>query len=495
MLRRRADDVLVALALVACAGLCLSFRYVPMVDLPQHYAMVSILVHGADPAWGFAHRYTTDFLHRPYASVYWIGAALASVMPLAAAMRIVVAGCTVAPFVGATLLLAALGRPRVWALASIPFVFGSLWHWGFLNFLLGTGVFLAGLALVVLSARHPSRRLDASLLALSFGLLFTHVHGLAMLLLFAPLFSWLACETPGVRPCLRPLWPLAPSLIAGLVLVAPTWARVEGTWQEMNPGATERIQRFPEFLEGGLRNPWPTTWTLVFAGIAALGVALGGAWPFSRRARIGLGAALVAQLAMYFLLPVSTRSVAYVAPRHALLALLLALPLLPNPAPGMTKALVRTTCTLAAVVSIVVAGLHLECFDHEARDFDGVLAAMQPDRRVASLVFARSSRCCGARTFPFNHFAAYYQAEHGGDLDRSLASRWNIPVRYRDDYARYAEREQVEWAPQLFTAEDARHFEYVLLRGPDQVPPRLGLRKVTTSGAWSLFENPDPVTP
>ena len=51
-----------------------------MVDLPQHYAMVSILLHRADPSWGFAQRYTTDFLHRPYATVYWMGAALGSVM-------------------------------------------------------------------------------------------------------------------------------------------------------------------------------------------------------------------------------------------------------------------------------------------------------------------------------------------------------------------------------------------------------------------------------
>ena len=82
-------------ALAGCAVLCLAFRYLPMVDVPQHYAMVSIMLHHGDPAWGFAQRYTFDFFGRPYATVYWLGAALGLVMPLGAAMRIVIAACTV----------------------------------------------------------------------------------------------------------------------------------------------------------------------------------------------------------------------------------------------------------------------------------------------------------------------------------------------------------------------------------------------------------------
>ena len=58
------------LALAGCAALCLAFRYLPMGDVPQHSAMVSIMLHHGDPAWGFAQRYTFDFLGRPYATVY-----------------------------------------------------------------------------------------------------------------------------------------------------------------------------------------------------------------------------------------------------------------------------------------------------------------------------------------------------------------------------------------------------------------------------------------
>lgn len=258
MPRRRVDDLLVAVALAAVAVLCVAFRYLPMVDLPQHYAMVSILLHRTDPAWGFAQRYTTDFLHRPYATVYWLGEALGWVMPLGAAMRIVVAVCTVAPLAGAAALLAAIGRPRVWLLPVIPFAFGSLWHWGFLNFLLGTGMFLGGLALVVVAVQRPSRWASACLGVLGLALFCTHFHGLVMLLLFAPLFAWAwRDEQAGRAPLVRTLAPLAPSAVAAAAFVLVTWAQAQGQWAQMNPGLGERVDRFSDFLGTGLPDPWP----------------------------------------------------------------------------------------------------------------------------------------------------------------------------------------------------------------------------------------------
>src|SRR6185312_12063525 len=108
-------------------------------------------------------RFAFDLLHRPYASVYLVAAALAKVMPLAAAMRIVVAACTIIPVVGLRMLLAATERPRHLALLAVPFAFGSLWFWGFLNFIAGTGLMLVALALVVRIAREPTRRTQRSI--------------------------------------------------------------------------------------------------------------------------------------------------------------------------------------------------------------------------------------------------------------------------------------------------------------------------------------------
>lgn len=490
----RTDDVLVAAALAACAVLCVAFRYLPMVDLPQHDAMVSIILHRGDPAWGFAQRYTTDFLHRPYATVYWLGAALASVMPLGVAMRVVVALCTIAPFAGAQALLVATHRPRVWLLPAIPFAFGSLWHWGFLNFLLGTGLFLGGLALVVVVAARSSRRATIALGVLAFVLFLTHFHGLVMLLVFAPVFVWgWRGSDGGVAPYVRALAPLIPAALAAGLFVVVTWAQAKGDWPYMNPGLPDRLARFPEFLAAGLPDPWPLAELLVFLAVAAASIGLGRAAWVRGRPRAALTVAFAGQAGMYLLLPLNTSTATYVSARHALLVVLLALPLLPSLA-GWRAAASRAACVVVAGVGLVAVGRHLDCFDHEARDFDGVLAAMAPARRVASLVFVNGSRCTHRATFPYLHFAAYYQAEKGGDLSRLLATVWNIPVRYRSDYRRYAVREEVEWAPRLFTPEDARHFDYVLVRGgPPRPPPAFGLTEVARSGAWALFEKRDAI--
>jgi hypothetical protein len=492
---KRADDVLVALALAACAALCLAFRYLPMVDLPQHYAMVSILFHRGDPAWDFGQRYTTDFLHRPYATVYWVGEALGWVMPLGAAMRIVVAVCTVAPLAGAYALLAATRRPRTWLLPAVPFAFGSLWHWGFLNFLLGTGMFLAGLGLVIVAIERPSRAASAGVGVLGIALFFTHFHGLVMLLMFAPVFAWAWNRAPGRAPYVRALAPLAPSAVAAAAFVLVTWAQAEGSWAQMNPGLGERLERFPEFLGAGLPDPWPEAGLIAFVAVAAVGLVLGTSRPLARRALAALAIALAAQVAMYLLLPLNTNTATYVSARHALLVVLLALPLLPELEGWRAKA-VRVAAALAATVGLVAVGRHLVCFDGEARDFDGVLAQMQPARRVLPMVFARSGGCVDPKMFPYLHFAAYYQAAEGGELARSFAVVWNVPVRYRADYRRYPIHEEIEWAPSQITPEDVRHFDYALVRGgPPRLPPELGLQLVTRSGAWSLYENPAALPP
>lgn len=493
----RLEGWLFYVAVAVVAAFCLSFRYLPMVDLPQHYAMVSIFTHYHDPAYGFEPRYTFDLLGRPYATVYLLGAGLAKLMPLGAAMRIVVATCTVAPVLGARALLAATGRPRVWALLAVPFSFGSVWFWGFLNFLAGTGVFLAGLAVVVTSARTGSRRAAVGLGVLALVELFTHVHGLFMLLALAPLFAWgWRRDGDSWRATLRTMLPLAPAAIAAVLFVLSTWRQAVGAWPAMDPGVGERIERFPEFLAAGLPSPWPLASLLALAGVAAVAVLLRDPdQAAARRHKIVLGGALASQILLYFVLPLNTSTATYVSARHALLVLLLVLPVLPQVRRPRVALAAASTFALAGLLD---AGIHLARFDREARDFDPILDAMQPNRRVASLIFENGSTHVHSTTFPYLHFAGYYQAARGGDLARSFAVVWNVPVRYRDDYPRYAISDDVEWQPRLFSpSEDLPHYDYVLVRGRNfpPPPPESGLIVVARSGAWTLVENPFALQP
>jgi len=493
----RVEDWLFYVAVAAVAAFCLVFSYLPMVDLPQHYAMVSIFRNYDDPAYGFEQRYTFDLLGRPYATVYLFGAGLAKLVPLEAAMRIVVAACTVAPVLGVRALLAATGRPRVWALLAVPFAFGSVWYWGFLNFLAGTGLCLAGLALVVTSARTGSRRAAIALGVLGLVELFTHVHGLFMLLALAPVFAWgWRPDGDSWRSVLRTVLPLAPAAIATAVFVLSTWRQAVGAWPAMDPGAGERIARFPDFLAAGLPAPWPVAALCALAGVAAIALLVRDRQQAAvRRQRLALGAALAGQLLLYFVLPLNTSTATYVSARHALLIMLFSLPLLPH---VRRPRIALAAAGAFALAGLIVAGIQLARFDREAREFDPILAAMKPNRRVASLIFDKRGEHVHAATFPYLHYAGYYQAARGGDLARSFAVVWNVPVRYRDDYPRYAINDDVEWQPRLFSpTQDLPHYDYIVIRGGNvpPPPPESGLVVVTQSGAWTLVENPQALPP
>lgn len=494
---RRLDDALVAVGFLAAVVLCLAFRYLPMIDLPQHYAMVSILAHHGDAAYGFAQRYTFDFVGRPYATVYLLGAGLAKLMPLGAAMRIVVATCTLAPLAGTYALLRAIDRPRIYALLALPFAFGALWHWGFLNFLLGTGLFLALLALVVHAAQRPSTKLRVAIGLLAILLLFTHVHGLFMLFGLAPLFAWAwRDQHTSTLGSLRTCLPLVPAALLAGFFVLTTWTHADGTWSYLYPGLSERIRRFPEFLGAGVRAPWPAISLAVFAGLLIGLVILGGRKAAPRgRQLVVLGFALVSQIAFYLALPLNTKTATFLSARHAILCIVFALLLAPALAGGRL-AIARAAVVAFAAVALVVVGVHLRRFDAEARDYDGILAHAQPNRRVVSLIFDPRSPTTHPFVFPYLHFAAYYQAAYGGDLSRSFALVWNVPIRYRADYPRYAIDERIEFNPRAFSLErDLPHFDYVLTRSPRPIvfPPQAGLTRVAASGMWTLWENPSAV--
>ncbi len=481
-------------ALSAIFIACLAFRYLPMVDLPQHYAMVSILRHHGDPAWGFAQRYTFDFLGRPYATVYWLGWALSWVLPLAGAMRLVVAICTVAPFAGLWALLVATERPRYPLLLVLPFAFGSIWHWGFLNFLLGTGLFLAGLAVVVVIARGTSRRAPVALGVLGPVLLLTHFHGLVMLLLVAPLFAVGFAPAGGRRRALlRVVAPLVPAGLLASAFVLLTWRQAEGSWAQMSPPLAERAARFSEFLAAGVAEPWPDVFCVLVV-VALVATRVLGADRMTAPQRFTLVAALAVQLLLYAVLPLNTNTATYVSARHALLVALFVVPLFPDSV-GRVRVVATVGSVLVFLVGFGVGARHLACFNREARDFDAIVPAMAPNKRALSLIFSRGSACAHRATFPYLHFVAYYQAARGGELSRSFAVVWNVPIRYRADYHRYPLREQLEWVPQQVSPNDVRHFDYVVTRGRPRWSPAIEVREVLRSGEWTLFEVPSPLPP
>ncbi len=487
---QRAETWGFAAAAAAVVALCLTFRYLPMMDVPEHAAMTSIIALHDDPVRGFQERFTFDFLKRPYLTVYFAAAGLSWLTGVRVALRVAIALCTVAPLLGLWLLLREARRPRVWAIALAPLCFGNLWHWGFLNFLLGTGLMLAGLALAVRLAFWPTALRTLALAALAPVVLVTHFHAFALLVLLAPV-AVLGYAHRRWRALLLAAAALLPSVAAFAALVVVTWGQAPAEAPALTAGPLERALRFPEFLAAGLPAPW--------AELCAGALALLAVLAFLLRERKGerapllvLGALVAAQVALYFALPLNAPTATYLSPRQALLAAL-ALPLL-LPAPGAKWRWLAwvTACALAAGGLGAVA-VHLKAFDEEAREVDPVLEAMAPNRRVVALLFDRRSRHAHPATLPYHHFAAWYQADKGGDVSFSFARLWNIPVKYRQPP--YALRPAVEWQPLAFSlARDLPHFDYVLVRShnPPGFPIGTPLKRLAASGPWSVWERTGP---
>jgi hypothetical protein len=312
------------------------------------------------------------------------------------------------------------------------------------------------------------------------------------LIALAPVLAWGFRRGDSVlRPVVRACLPIVPAGLGTLAFVIITWSQAVGSWQRMELSLVDRVRVFPDFLAAGVPSPWPGIACAVLVAAVALSIVLRdrGATPAPRRAWVALALAFGGQVLLYFVLPLNTPTATYVSARHALLVVLFGLPLLP--AVNHVAARIAFAAVFAAM-GLTFVLVELARFDGEARSFDPIVEAMKPNRRVAPLIFEKGSPHVHPRTFPYLHFAGYYQAAKGGDLARTFAVVWNVPVRYRADYRRHEVPEDVEWDPRLFSPKrDLPHFDYLIVRGPEFTPRAdSGLVVVARSGPWTLIENP-----
>lgn len=164
---------------------CVVFRYLPMVDLPQHEAVVSMMLHLRDPAWAFDSYYEWAPTRTLYLAPYLLAAALAQVMPLHRAINCIVFVSVIAYPVGVLLYLRALNRPAWVGLVALPVVYNQSFFWGFVNFNFAIGLAFITIALSV-GYWTKRRALVVSLLTIVIAL--THIYGLLLLTAYAALW-------------------------------------------------------------------------------------------------------------------------------------------------------------------------------------------------------------------------------------------------------------------------------------------------------------------
>jgi hypothetical protein len=471
-----------------CAAVALiplwTVKYLPMIDLPQHAAQLSIWRHLHDPAYGFAGQFEL-FWSEPYLLGYLLAMALTPIVSVATAVKIVLSVYIVGFPWSMEQLLAQAGGDRRWALMGFPLAFGYAFGWGFFPYLAAMPLALLLVAMAFRYARCPSWPTALVLAAMGCLLYVAHLLVLGIGTAAAGLVI-LARSIPavGVRRALLRLAPLAvpwPAVVAWMCWMRAHYAQTRSAtvWAI----GLERPAWFPSVLLGQAGD--------LEAGLMAIllvaAIALARPRPSRDPAR---WLPAVVLLALYLAAPLVAFGTFYVYPRFAVFAFVFALAAFDAPRDAARARLSGLLLLGGALIWLAVLGVRHRAFDEEARTFDAVMQRMEPNRRAVALTFDPTSRW--VKGVPYLHFLAWYQVEKGGVLGFSFASFSGMMARYRPG-AEPPMTAGLEWYPGRFSWERDGGFDYYVVRAPVDIGPELArgaaapLRLEVRSGPWWLF--------
>jgi hypothetical protein len=478
-------------------------KHLPFTDLPEHVAVVSSLVHRADPAFHVREHYAFAFPRSQYVLFHLVAAAITIVVrdpELATRLLLAVVGIAY-PFS----LRALLGALRVDRRLAI---FGALVFWnralaiGFLPFAASVPVLVYALANVVENAEAPTVRRKLTLVLLSVALFYLHVSSFIVLVVTAVVLSValgvVRSGRAGVVASLRSLLWLGPSfacvaawLALGRLSISHDSFPRSGEISYMS--ARESLFVFPMWIHDIWHSHVDDMCALVWWGCLLAMVVSSVRGPAESLRTLGVRLLpLVCALAVYFGTPFQAGVGVMLNVRLApLLALFAVLPLRPARGPWTNVPLALVAC--ATVTMSVASAIEIhQCDEEEVAGLDALLDRMPVGANVVALNFEQSSQ--HAQFAPWLYAATYHRIRKGGVATFSFTSLGHWPMRYVEGGAPPAKKDPF-WAldPCVFrNAEDGPFYDFLLVRGSTlpfaDEPPGPRFRFVASSGAFSLYE-------
>jgi len=413
-----------------------SVQYLPMVDMPQHAAQVSIWLHLHDPKWPEFQLFELN-LRTPYLGAYALARALAGWFSVVAAWKLVVWLSITLHWAAFDWLVRSLGHARWLGLLGLPLGMGYGFYFGFVSFIAALPF---GLGAVCLALRHRTRPSLASGLWLGAALCATlATHGFALgltLVLVAPLLlrgggSWLARGAPLLAPGLLMLVWLVPGS-SGRSIGLTVW---DPRFWELN--------QVPGLLLAASGADHPAS----ALGLLLLGSVLLSLGRPSREPERFLP--LLVMLLGYCLFPLSLGGFTPLHPRFAaflLPSLLLAF----QPSSAARSPYFDGFLALVTAAWFCLFALRLQRFSRETQPISDFVSRMPAGLRIRPLIFER-----GSEAFPglpaMLHLSAYYVPEKGGYQGYSFAMYPTSVVRYRPEIVptmAYG----AEWNPDWFSS-------------------------------------------
>jgi hypothetical protein len=410
--------------------------YLPMVDLPQHAAQISIWLHLHDPKLPEMRLFELN-LRTPYLGAYALARGLSGFLGVVPALKVVVWLSVILHWAAFDWLVRSLGHARFIGLLGFPLGMGYGFYFGFISFI---GALPFGLAAVCLALRHRAAPTLASGLLLGAALCATlATHGFALGLTVVLVLPLLIRGAGSLLARGAPL--LLPALLIAVWLMPGSSARSIGLtiW---DPRFWELGQVPALLLAASGADVAASCFGLGFLGFVLISLGRPSRAPerFLPLLLLVLGYCLF-PLSLGGFTPLHPRFAAFMVP-----ALLLAFE--PRPAPRFARLPVFITA-----ISAVWFGLfafRLQRFAEETRPISDFVARMPAGLRIRPLVFERTSQAFPALP-ALLHLSAYYVPEKAGFQGYSFAMYPTSVIRYLPTVVPTMDRGD-EWHPEWFSA-------------------------------------------
>lgn len=490
------------LALLAGVAPLWSGRHLPLVDLPQHLHLISVLHRLNDPTTLYPGVFAARGELTPYLGYYYLVSLLNWLVPLDMANRLFLTAYVAGVPLSMAFLLKSLKRPIWPSLLTVPFAYGDSLAWGFINYVSAIPLtFLCAGSFVRAIEEIPRRRLWASVASATFlAVLLFHVQAFAFLglALGLLLLTTRAPDDPSSRPArlaslALPRRAALLALVPGMLLFAvwvvgrlgqPTEIEAGAPWKAWGPLLSAQNLAYKTFDQNG-REFFPVLANMLrdgsdryslywVAGVCVLATFVWVAQPRWRQAteqglvgRLRLPLLATTALILYFTLPFDIRGyMYYLNTRFAHLAA----PLLVACVPALDPRASRLLTWLAAATSLVL-GIPMaratQAFNEEAAGIDRLIPATGDKPTVMGLLYDPSSRVVSHPVFL--HSSTMLAMARGGATNFSFARTPHSPIKYRGEPPPTFPS---EWRPDQFNySQQGRAYDHFLLRGvaPEQV--------------------------
>ena len=488
-MRLTTERILFYLFCILSASPLLFSHYPPMVDIPQHAAVIATLNNLALPDFPYHDLYYLDWM-RPYLGGYLILWGVSQFLPILLAVKLLIAAAVIAIPITASRLRAHFGGDVGWDWLLLPISYGMAFQWGFFNFIIGAPIVLLFLLSAFKFSETPSLRTGIWLTFFAHSLLLIHLLvaafgcGLAFLYVIARKSQWKQKILTGL-PFISPL----PVVIIYLFVWVSSsgLASGEGSWDLS-------IYRPFQFLSSAVGLPANNSNAAIGFLFFALPFLLGARLTNSRPRQ----AVFVAYLLWMMFGPNYILGTFFTYNRFALFGIPMLFLVISKPS-STTRSekydtLLRSLLFILPVTLIIFYCFRFASFDDESKGYRDIETKMQPHKRVLGLIYNNQSPVFG--NLPtYMHFASWYQAEHSGVTDFSF-SQFGLLVRYKPDAAVAIPRGGFSWRPDSFdwNLHKGWLYDYFVVRNEGDISSHIfrtaecPVKYVTHSGSWWLYE-------